>query len=64
MEELSDDILQKASQGDIAAFEQVYKTYSRFVYNVAYRMAENIQEAEEITQEVFITIHQKLERCV
>jgi RNA polymerase sigma-70 factor (ECF subfamily) len=60
--ELSNDILKKAAGGDISAFEQVYKTYSRFVYNVAYRMAGNIEEAEEITQEVFITIHQKLEK--
>ncbi|MBP9853761.1 MAG: RNA polymerase sigma factor [Candidatus Omnitrophica bacterium] len=62
MNELSNDILHKAAQGDIAAFEQVYKTYSQFVYNVAYRMAGKIEEAEEITQEVFITIHQKLEK--
>ncbi|MGE0268037.1 MAG: RNA polymerase sigma factor [Candidatus Omnitrophota bacterium] len=62
MDELSNDILEKAAQGNITAFEQIYKTYSRFVYNVAYRMAGNIEEAEEITQEVFITIHQKLEK--
>lgn len=62
MDELSKDILEKAAQGDIASFEQVYRTYSRFVYNVAYRMAGTVEEAEEITQDVFLTIHQKLDK--
>ncbi len=60
MENLGDDILRLAAQGDIGAFEKVYRAYAPFVYNVAYRMVEAREDAEEITQEVFLIVHQKL----
>ena len=60
MQDISDDILIQAAKGDIQAFEKVYKTYAPFVYNVAYRMVEAKEDAEEITSEVFLTIHKKL----
>ncbi len=60
MEELTEDIVARASQGDINAFEQVYCTYASFVYNVAYRVGGTREDAEEITQEVFLTLHHKL----
>jgi RNA polymerase sigma-70 factor, ECF subfamily len=60
MDLLSPDILRKAAAGDIDAFEQIYRAYSAFVYNVAYRMVEAREDAEEVTQEVFLTVHRKL----
>ena len=57
---ISSDILRLAAGGDINAFEQVYKAYAPFVYNVAYRMVEAREDAEEVVQEVFIIVHQKL----
>lgn len=60
MEELSKDILVKAAQGDIQAFEDVYKTSAGFVYNVAFRIVNNKEDAQEVTQEVFIIIYNKL----
>lgn len=62
MQELSQDILEQAAAGDVAAFEQVYKTYSRFVYSVALRMCRNNEIAQDVTQDVFITIYDKLDR--
>ena len=60
MQEISQDILVKASQGDFESFEVLYKAASSFVYNVAYRVVGNREDAEEITQEVFLTVHRKL----
>ncbi len=60
MDNISDDILRRAAQGDINAFEIIYRVYSPFVYNVAYRMVEAREDAEEVTQEVFLIVHQKL----
>jgi RNA polymerase sigma-70 factor, ECF subfamily len=60
MQEISDDILIKAARGDIEAFEIVYRATARFVYNVACRVVRNAHDAEEITQEVFLTIYRKL----
>ncbi len=60
MKELSKEILVRAAGGDVSSFESIYKTYSGFVYNVAIRMTSNQHNAEEITQEVFLTIYRKL----
>src|SRR5438105_595186 len=60
MEELSRDILIKASQGDMVAFEAVYKATASFIYNVAFRVVSNKEDAQELTQEVFMIIHDKL----
>lgn len=60
MNELTEDILIRAGQGDIQAFEEVYKASSSFVYNVAYRVIGNQEDAQEVTQEVFMSIYNKL----
>ena len=60
MKELSKEILVRAAGGDVSSFESIYKTYSGFVYNVAIRMTSNQHNAEEIAQEVFLTIYRKL----
>ena len=60
MPELSEDILLKASDGDLEAFDQIYQSTSRFVYNVALRMIRNQEDAEEITQDVFLVVYRKL----
>lgn len=41
-------------------FEQVYHDYKDLVFNLALSYAQNQEDAEEITQDVFIRIHQKL----
>ena len=56
----SKDILIRASQGDMQAFEDVYKASSSFVYNVAFRVVNNREDALEVAQEVFMIIHNKL----
>jgi RNA polymerase sigma-70 factor (ECF subfamily) len=60
MEDTPKDILIRASQGDIQAFEEVYKASSSFVYNVAYRVVNDREDALEVAQEVFMIIHDKL----
>ncbi len=56
MNDISQDILEKASQGDLEAFERVYKSASGFVYNVALRVSRNSADAQEVTQDVFMKI--------
>src|SRR5579863_533148 len=60
MQDISKDTLIKASQGDMQAFEDVYKASSSFVYNVAFRVVNNREDALEVSQEVFMIIHDKL----
>ncbi len=60
MNDISADILEKAGQGDLTAFEVVYKGSSSFVYNVAFRITRNSADAEEVTQDVFMKIYHNL----
>lgn len=60
MNDVSLEILERASCGDMAAFEQVYKITSSFVYNVAFRITRNSPDAEEVTQDVFMKIYRNL----
>ncbi|MBF0511193.1 MAG: RNA polymerase sigma factor [Candidatus Omnitrophica bacterium] len=60
MEDIGQDILIKASQGEAQAFEEVYRLTSSFVYNVALRIVNNREDALEVAQEVFMTIYHKL----
>lgn len=39
----------------------LYQNYSVLVYNVALHYVQNVEDAEEITQDVFIKVHQSLE---
>jgi RNA polymerase sigma-70 factor (ECF subfamily) len=60
MEGMADDILRRASRGDAEAFEKIYRFFSGFVYNVAYRITNNREDAQEAVQDVFLKIYDNL----
>ena len=41
-------------------FENLYNQYKVLVYNVALNYLQNIEDAEEITQDVFVQLHQSI----
>lgn len=41
-------------------FEQFYNQYKSRVYNLALNYVQNIEDAQEITQDVFVTVHNSL----
>ena len=45
-----------------ADFEQIVEEHSNFVYNVAFRMMGNPQDAEDVAQEAFISAYRAFER--
>lgn len=51
----------RAAKGDKRAFEEIVKRYEKTVYNLAYRMVRDEQDAADITQTVFIKVHRKLD---
>lgn len=55
-----EDIIKKAQSGDKHAFTQIYKLYSSLVFSLVLRICNFAQEAEEATQEVFVTVFRKL----
>jgi RNA polymerase sigma-70 factor (ECF subfamily) len=62
MEDLSKDIIEKAAQGDLGAFEAIYKATSGFVYHTALRILNNAADAQEVTQDIFMKIYDNLKR--
>ena len=58
--ELSNELLIKASKGELGAFEEIYRASSVFVYNVALNVVMSREDAEEVTQEVFLKLFENL----
>jgi len=55
------ELVQKARVGNLGAFQQIYDLYARKVLNFVYRMVNSVEEAEDLTQETFTAVYQKLE---
>ena len=54
-------LVERCRQGDLSAFEEVYRAHAGRLYSVAYRMLGNPADAEDLLQEVFLSAHRKLE---
>ncbi|HEY0004182.1 MAG TPA: sigma factor, partial [Pyrinomonadaceae bacterium] len=48
-----------AATGEMEAFEELYKRHHRRVYSLCLRMTQNVSEAEDLMQEVFIQLFRK-----
>lgn len=55
----SDDVALAAS-GDRRAFERLYRTHVNHVFSICVRMCGNRTRAEELTQDVFVRVWEKL----
>jgi RNA polymerase sigma-70 factor, ECF subfamily len=53
-------LVERCLQGDDAAWESIVTTYSRRIYNLSYRYMSRRDEAEDMTQEIFIKVYQNL----
>jgi RNA polymerase sigma-70 factor (ECF subfamily) len=55
------DVIRKAKQGDKEAFAELVSAYSERIYNLALRILRNREDAEDVLQETFLTVLQKLD---
>lgn len=53
-------LIKKAQSGDVSAFEKIVSEYQNVVYSVVYRYAENSEDAEDMSQEVFIKMFKNI----
>jgi RNA polymerase sigma-70 factor (ECF subfamily) len=53
-------LAQRSAEGDMAAFEELYRRHNRRVYSLCLRMTANVSEAEDLAQEVFIQLFRKI----
>jgi RNA polymerase sigma-70 factor (ECF subfamily) len=51
-----EELARLAADGDAAAFGEIYSRHRRFVYCLAVRMTRNQADAEDVTQESFVTV--------
>ena len=58
-EKVIDDkiLVEKSKRGDKVAFEQLVRLYSRYVYTNAFFILRDSQEAEDVSQEVFVKVY-------
>lgn len=58
---MGDDVLiKKSQQGDMEAFEQLVIQYEKNVYNIAYRLTGNSEDASDLAQEAFIKVYRSI----
>ncbi|MEP6766113.1 MAG: sigma factor, partial [Gemmatimonadaceae bacterium] len=50
----------EAASGNRAAFERLYRAHTQRVYSICVRMVSDRNRAEELTQDVFVRVWQKL----
>jgi len=55
-----DQLIALVKTGDHEAFSVIVKTYKERVFNTALRFLKNYAIAEELTQDVFITVYEKI----
>jgi RNA polymerase sigma-70 factor (ECF subfamily) len=55
------DIVNKAKEGDQEAISLLVSSYSERIYNLALRILRNREDAEDVLQETFLTVIQKLD---
>jgi len=54
------ELLQRCLSGENSAWEGLLNAYTRRIYNLCYRFTGRPEEAEDLTQEVFIKVFQTL----
>ena len=58
--EQDQELLDRCLAGEDSAWEALLRAYTRKIYNLCYRFTGRVEEAEDVTQEVFIKVFQTL----
>jgi RNA polymerase sigma-70 factor (ECF subfamily) len=56
------DLLPRCRQGDEGAWRELVSRHTRRVFSVSYQFTGRVDEAEDLTQEIFIKVYQTLHR--
>lgn len=56
------DLLRRCRRGDENAWLELVQKHTRRVFSIAYRFSGRVDEAEDLTQEVFVKVYQGLSR--
>jgi RNA polymerase sigma-70 factor (ECF subfamily) len=50
-------LIERCKQGDLAAFNELVKKYEKQVYNFAYRLTGNYDDANDVAQDAFLRVY-------
>jgi RNA polymerase sigma-70 factor (ECF subfamily) len=53
-------LVRRCVSGDAVAWEEIVQRYNRRIYNICYRFAGSADDAQDLTQEVFIKMYRTL----
>lgn len=53
-------LIKKAQKGDADAFEKIISEYQNVVYSIAYRYADNAEDAADMSQEIFLKMFRNI----
>ena len=53
-------LIEEAKAGNLEAFEQLILQHEKRIYNYCYRMTNNREDAEDLSQEIFIKVYKNL----
>ncbi|HYU40932.1 MAG TPA: sigma-70 family RNA polymerase sigma factor [Vicinamibacteria bacterium] len=56
------DLVGRCRQGDEAAWRELVTLHTRRVFGIAYRFVGRVDEAEDLTQDIFVKVFQSLDR--
>ncbi len=56
----ANDLIERARAGDQAAWDTIVRSYRRKVFNVAYRFTGTHDEAEDLTQDIFLKVFRSI----
>ena len=56
------EIVQTVLQGDAAAYEEILRRYQGDVQRLSYYLVKNREDAEDLTQEIFVKVYRNLPR--
>jgi RNA polymerase sigma-70 factor (ECF subfamily) len=54
------EVIESCKAGDEKAFAEIVLHYQKKVFNIAYRMLGNLEEAKDLAQEVFISVFESI----
>ena len=57
-----EDLVLRSQQGDVRAFDELVERYHGKIYGLTYNMTSNREDAEDLTQEVFVKAFEALPR--
>ena len=58
---LHDELVERCKQGDSRSFAELYRKYSKAMYNTSLRIVNNTGDAEDVVQEAFTDAFRSLE---